>query len=273
MYLSHDVCNRQRMHLIDTHVHLNFDSFEPDLLAVRSRWQYAGVVHLVHSCVEPSEFRQIQAIAQNFSEISFAVGLHPLDAQKWHNQMAEEIKSLALCEPKVVAIGETGLDFYKADNREQQIMVLESQLAIASELDLPVIFHCRQAAKDLQQVLQKWHETKGKRIRGVMHCWGGTPEETQWFLDLGFYISFSGTVTFKNAKQIHASAAMVSAERLLVETDCPFLAPVPKRGEKRNEPAYVRYVAEKVADLREETLEAIASQTTKNACALFGLTI
>ena len=106
-----------------------------------------------------------------------------------------------------------------------------------------------------------------------MHCWGGTPEETQWFLDLDFYISFSGTVTFKNAKHIHASAAMVSAERLLVETDCPFLAPVPKRGEKRNEPAYVRYVAEKVADLREETLEAIASQTTKNACALFGLTI
>ncbi|MDJ0618301.1 MAG: TatD family hydrolase [Calothrix sp. MO_192.B10] len=261
------------MQLIDTHVHLNFDVFEPDLLAVRSRWQEAGVVHLVHSCVEPSEFTQIQAIAQRFSEISFAVGLHPLDAGKWHHQMAEEIKSLALSEPKVVAIGETGLDFYKADNRQQQLMVLESHLAIAAELNLPLIIHCRQAAMELKQVLQKWREVKGEKIKGVMHCWGGTPEETKWFLELGFYISFSGTVTFKNAKQIHESAAMVSSERLLVETDCPFLSPVPKRGEKRNEPAYVRYVAQKVANLRGETLEAIASQTTKNACALFGLTI
>ncbi|CCH65489.1 Putative deoxyribonuclease YcfH [Richelia intracellularis HM01] len=106
-----------------------------------------------------------------------------------------------------------------------------------------------------------------------MHCWSGTPEETQWFLDLGFYISFSGTVTFKNAKDIHASAAMVSPDRLLLETDCPFLAPVPKRGEKRNEPAHIRYVADKVANLRGETLEHVASQTTTNACTLFGLTI
>ena len=261
------------MQLIDTHVHLNFDIFEPDLLAVRSRWQEAGVVRLVHSCVQPSEFTQIRAIVQRFSEISFAVGLHPLDADKWHHQMAEEIKSLAVSEPKVVAIGETGLDFYKADNREQQLMAFESHLSIAAELDLPVIIHCRQAAMQVKEVLQKWHDIKGDRIRGVMHCWGGTPEETQWFLDLGFYISFSGTVTFKNAKQIQESAAMVSADRLLVETDCPFLAPVPKRGEKRSEPAYVRYVAEKIANLRGETLEAIASQTTQNACALFGLTI
>ncbi|MDJ0675932.1 MAG: TatD family hydrolase [Calothrix sp. MO_167.B42] len=260
------------MQLIDTHVHLNFDTFGPDLLAVRSRWQEAGVVRLVHSCVQPSEFSQIQAISKRFPEISFAVGLHPLDADKWHHQMAEEIKSLALCEPKVVAIGETGLDFYKADNNQQQLMAFESHLAIAAQLNLPVIIHCRQAAMEVKEVLQKWRSINGDRIRGVMHCWGGKPEETQWFLDLGFYISFSGTVTFKNAKQIQESAAMVSAQRLLVETDCPFLSPVPKRGEKRNEPAYVRYVAEKIANLRGETLETIASQTTQNACTLFGLT-
>jgi len=260
------------MQLIDTHVHLNFDTFEPDLLAVRSRWQEAGVVRLVHSCVQPSEFSHIQAISKRFPEISFAVGLHPLDADKWHHQMAEKIKSLALSEPKVVAIGETGLDFYKADNSQQQLMAFESHLAIAAELNLPVIIHCRQAAMEVKEVLQKWRSIRGDQIRGVMHCWGGKPEETQWFLDLGFYISFSGTVTFKNAKQIQESAAMVSAERLLVETDCPFLSPVPKRGEKRNEPAYVRYVAEKIANLRGETLEAIASQTTRNACTLFGLT-
>ena len=109
-------------------------------------------------------------------------------------------------------------------------------------------------------------------IRGVMHCWGGTPEETKVFLDLGFYISFSGIVTFKSATQIQESAKIVPDDRLLVETDCPFLAPVPKRG-KRNEPAYVKYVAEKVAELRGVTLESLAGQTSKNACQLFGFSV
>ncbi|MBD2362885.1 TatD family hydrolase [Anabaena minutissima FACHB-250] len=261
------------MQLIDTHVHLNFDNFQPDLAAVRSRWQEAGVVHLVHSCVEPAEFSSIQAIAHKFPEVSFAVGLHPLDAEKWQIETAKEILSLARSDSKIVAIGEMGLDFYKADNYEQQQIVFEAQLAIASELNLPVIIHCRDAAVAVRKILQKWQEGVNHQLRGVMHCWGGTPEETQWFLDLGFYISFSGTVTFKNAKAIQASAAMVKSDRLLVETDCPFLAPVPKRGEKRNEPAYVRYVAEQVAQIRQETLEAISAQTTQNACELFNLAI
>jgi len=199
--------------------------------------------------------------------------LHPLDAEKWHSETAAEIKSLASSEPKVVAIGEMGMDLYKADNYAVQRIVFEAQIAIACELNLPVIIHCRDAAPEVREILQKWQEKTGLVPRGVMHCWGGTPEETQWFLDLGFYISFSGTVTFKNAKAIQASAAMVTSDRLLIETDCPFLSPVPKRGEKRNEPAYVRYVAEQVAHLRGETLEAIAAQTTKNACELFGLAL
>jgi TatD DNase family protein len=106
-----------------------------------------------------------------------------------------------------------------------------------------------------------------------MHCWSGTPEETQWFLDLGFYVSFSGIVTFKNAHQVHESAKLVPADRLLVETDCPFLAPVPKRGDRRNQPAYVRYVAERVAELRGESVEHLAASTTQNACNLFGLSV
>ena len=260
------------MQLIDSHVHLNFDVFEPDIEAVRSRWREAGVVRLVHSCVEPSEFASIQALAHRFPELGFAVGLHPLDAAKWTKDTVELILSKARSEPKVVAIGETGLDFYKADNQEQQQMVFEAQLGVASELNLPVIIHCREAAAQVREVLQKWTERKGS-VRGVMHCWGGTPEETQWFLDLGFYISFSGTVTFKNAGQIHASAQMVKSDRLLIETDCPFLAPVPKRGTRRNEPAYVRYVAEHLARLRGVTLEAIAAQTTQNACQLFGISV
>lgn len=259
------------MQLIDTHVHLNFDTFQPDLAAVRSRWQEAGVVRLVHSCVEPAEFASIQAIAHQFPEVSFAVGLHPLDADKWQSDTAEQILSLAGSDSKIVAIGEMGLDFYKADNYEQQRMVFEAQLEIAAQLNLPVIIHCRDAASAVREILAKWQQREP--IRGVMHCWGGTPEETQWFLDLGFYISFSGTVTFKSAKAIQASAVMVSSDRLLIETDCPFLTPVPKRGEKRNEPALVRHVAEQIATLRGETLEAISAQTTKNACELFGLVL
>lgn len=261
------------MQLIDSHVHLNFDVFEPDLEAVRSRWQEAGVVRLVHSCVEPEEFASIQVLAHRFPEISFAVGLHPLDAQKWTNDTANQISAFARSDSKVVAIGETGLDFYKADNQEQQRLVFEAQLEIACCLNLPVIVHCREAAAQVREILKEWQERKGEKVRGVMHCWGGTPEETQWFLDLGFYISFSGTVTFKNAAQIHQSAQMVTNDRLLIETDCPFLAPVPKRGQRRNEPAYVLYVAEAVAWLRGVTPEAIATQTTQNACELFGLSV
>ncbi len=263
------------MQLIDTHVHLNFDVFEPDLEAVRSRWRDAGVVRLVHSCVHPEEFASIQALANRFPELEFAVGLHPLDAQKWTPDTAEQILLLARSDPKVAAIGEMGLDYYKADNQEQQRMVFEAQLGIATELDKPVIIHCRgsESAAQVRVVLEKWKALQGERLRGVMHCWGGTPLETQWFLDLGFYISFSGTVTFKNAKQIQESAQMVKSDRLLIETDCPFLAPVPKRGERPNEPAYVRYVAEALARIRGVTIEALAAQTTQNACELFGLSI
>lgn len=258
------------MQLVDTHVHINFDAFQPDLEAVAQRWRDAGVVYLVHSCVEPNEFSGIQAIADRFPELFFAVGLHPLDVDQWTSLSAEQIQSLAASDSRVVAIGETGLDFYKASNREQQIAAFQAQLAIAQRLNLPVIIHCRDAAAEMAEVLRNFWQTQGP-VRGVMHCWGGTPDETQWFLDLGFYISFSGTVTFKNATQIQASACIVPSDRLLIETDCPFLAPVPKRGQRRNEPAYVRYVAEQVARLRALSVEELAAQTTQNACRLFGL--
>lgn len=260
------------MQLIDTHVHLNFESFQPDLPEVVQQWRDAGVVRLVHSCVEPSEFEAIRAIADCFPEISFAVGLHPLDADRWTETMADQILALAQSDSRVVAIGEMGLDFYKADNPDQQRLVFTTQLAIAQQLDLPVIVHCRDAAAEMATLLQSFWLERGA-VRGVMHCWSGTPKETQWFLDLGFYISFSGIVTFKNATQVHESAQMVPSDRLLIETDCPFLAPVPKRGERRNQPAYVRYVAERVAQLRGTSTEAIAVQTTANACRLFRLSM
>lgn len=258
------------MQLIDTHVHINFDVFQAELEAVRQRWRSARVIGLVHSCVEPEEFPAIKAISSRFPEVFCAIGLHPLDAHKWVSSYSERILSLAVEEPKVVAIGETGLDFYKAQDREIQEKVFLSQLEIARQLDKPVIIHCRDAADRMRELLQNFWAESGP-VRGVMHCWGGGPKETEWFLDLGFYISFSGVVTFKNATQIQESARIVPADRLLIETDCPFLAPVPKRG-KRNEPAFVRYVAEQVAVLRDVSLAEIAQITTENACQLFRIT-
>ncbi|MEM9537903.1 MAG: TatD family hydrolase [Cyanobacteria bacterium P01_E01_bin.42] len=259
------------MQLIDTHVHLNFDTFREDLDALQTRWQEAGVVQLIHSCVEPGEFPETRSLADRLGNLSFSVGLHPLDAHKWHEDSRSEIHALAISDPRVVAIGELGLDFYKAENQQQQKEVCQAQLELAVELDLPVIVHCRDAADSLQELMEEINQNQGK-IRGVMHCWSGTPEETQQFLDLGFYISFSGIVTFKKAETVKQSARIVPSDRLLVETDCPFLAPVPKRG-KRNEPAFVRYVAEELAALRQCDLETLARQTTENACNLFNLTI
>ncbi len=259
------------MQLIDTHAHINFDVFQSDLEAVRDRWREAGVVKLVHSCVEPQEFTSIQALANKFPELSFAVGLHPLDADKWTPETAKEILSLARADERVVAIGETGLDFFKAENQQQQAEVFTAQLEIAHQLDLPVIIHCRDAAASMRELLQDFWQRHAP-VKGVMHCWGGTPEETKWFLDLGFYISFSGIVTFKNATQIQESARICPSDRILIETDCPFLAPVPQRG-KRNEPAYVRYIAEFVANLRDVPAQTLATQTTENACKLFSLSL
>ncbi|BAZ43180.1 hydrolase, TatD family protein [Chondrocystis sp. NIES-4102] len=255
------------MQLIDTHVHINFDVFQGNLSSLEQRWQEAGVVHLVHSCVEPKEFQGIQSLADRFPELSFAVGLHPLDVDQWQEETARTIATLAASDKRVVAIGETGLDFYKADNQAKQILALREQLKIAKQLSKPVIIHCRDAAVKLKEILTDFWATEGA-VEGVMHCWGGDETETKWFLDLGLYISYSGIVTFKSAKQVQAAAKIVPSDRLLIETDCPFLAPVPYRG-KTNEPAYVLQVAKHIAQIREASLETIAKQTTENACRLF----
>lgn len=260
------------MQLIDTHVHINFESYASDLEQVANAWREAGVVHLVHSCVEPEEFSKTQAIANQYPEVSFAVGLHPLDVGFGREDLGSLLVRLASSDSRVVAIGETGLDFFKADNVEAQKQAFWEQLQVAYQLKLPVIIHCRDAAAALAALLQEFWQQYGS-VAGVMHCWAGSPEETQWFLDLGFYVSFSGIVTFKNASQIKASAQMVPSDRLLIETDCPFLTPEPKRKQRRNQPANVLHVAEHVASLRDVSLEQMAAQTTENAIRLFRLPV
>lgn len=255
--------------LVDSHCHLVFRQFDDDLHEVAERWRQAGVAALVHACVEPSEIPAIRALADQLPELRYAVGVHPLDAGKWQPSTATVLREAAVADPRVVAVGELGLDLYREQNLESQLAVLLPQLDLAWDLGLPVIVHCRDAAAPMLDVFRRRHE-QGTCPPGVMHCWGGTPEEMEAFLALGFHISFSGTVTFNKAEAIQACAQLVPADRYLVETDCPFLSPAPRRG-KRNEPANVAVVAAKVAELRGEELEAVALTSTGNACRLFGL--
>jgi TatD DNase family protein len=255
--------------LVDSHCHLVFRQFDDDLTAVVARWREAGVGALVHACVEPSEIPAIRALADRVPELRYAVGVHPLDWQVWEPTTSTVLREAALADSRVVAVGELGLDLYRQHNLEEQRAVLEPQLDLACELGLPIIVHCRDAAAPMLEVFRR-RKAQGLCPAGVMHCWGGTPEEMEAFLELGFHISFSGTVTFSKAEEIQACARQVPEDRYMVETDCPFLSPAPRRG-KRNEPANVAVVAAKVADLRGETLERVANASTRNASKLFGL--
>lgn len=255
--------------LVDSHCHIVFRNYDEDLEAVASRWRQAGVKALVHACVEPGEIAAIRALADRFPELRYAVGVHPLDTRHWQDDTQAVLRIAAQADPRVVAIGELGLDLYRDTNLERQLEVLEPQLDLAVELNLPVIVHCRDAAAPMLELFAA-RAGRGAVPRGVMHCWGGTPEEMEGFLAHGFLISFSGTVTFPKAETIHACARQVPADRYMVETDCPFLAPVPHRGQ-RNEPAHVARVAARVAELRGETLEMVANTSTANAAGLFSL--
>ncbi|MCJ2542579.1 TatD family hydrolase [Thermostichus vulcanus] len=258
---------------VDTHVHLNYPDFAEDLPEVAQRWREAGIHRLVHSCVTPEEFPQLQAIADQYPEVFLSVGLHPLEARQWQPDMAAQIAQLAAADPRVVAIGETGLDFYKSDpaDIELQKQAFQAQIAIAQSQDLALIIHCRDAAEATHQMLSQAIAEAGP-VRAVMHCWSGSPAETREFVALGCFVSFSGIVTFKNAQLVRDSALEVPLSQLLIETDCPFLAPTPFRG-KRNEPAYVERVAHTLADLLHISPEQLAEQTSQNAAQLFRLPI
>ncbi len=255
--------------LIDSHCHIVFENFQEDLDEVALRWRQAGVKSLLHACVEPSEIPSIRLLADRFPELRYAVGVHPLDTEHWDLETIQVLRQAANEDSRVVAIGELGLDLFKDSNLNEQLKILKPQLSLAYELDLPVIVHCRDAADEMLKVLHSLKDIQ-RCPRGVMHCWGGTSKEMKSFLDLDFYISFSGTVTFPKAIQIQDSAREVPEDRYLVETDCPFLSPVPLRG-KRNEPANVEKVVEKIAEIRQQTFGEVATSSTSNARRLFDL--
>ena len=255
--------------IIDSHCHIVFSSFDEDREKVAERWRSQGVKALLHACVEPSEIPAIKSMADQFQEMRYSVGVHPLDLHNWKPETIGILKKAALDDKRVVAIGELGLDLFKSKNLSDQLSILKPQLHLAYQLDLPVIVHCRDASKEMLKVFTSLSDNSSCP-KGVMHCWSGNVQDMREFLSLGFYISFSGNVTFKNAIDIHNCAREVPSNRFLVETDSPFLSPVPNRG-KRNEPSFVKHVVDKIAELRGESFSEIATKSTNNARKLFGL--
>lgn len=253
------------MILVDTHAHLDHDRFAADRNVVLDRARDAGVGLIITVAGDLASARAAVNLAGEHASVFAAVGVHPHDAAGAGPGYLEELRRLAM-HPRVVAIGEIGLDYhYDFSPRPVQREVMIAQLELAGELDLPVIVHSREAAQDSYALLRD-----GRWPGAVMHCFGGDWDTARTFLDIGCYISLAGVVTFKGAQALREVAEKVPEDRLLLETDAPYLAPVPRRG-RRNEPAYLRHTAEFIAGLRGLTLERLAGITTANARIFFNL--
>ena len=253
--------------LFDTHVHLNAEQFEEDLTEVITRAQEAGVANMIVVGFDRPTITKAMELVETYDFLYAAVGWHPVDAIDMTDADLEWIESLA-AHPKVVAIGEMGLDYYwYKSSKEIKLVVFLKQFLLAKRVKLQIIIHIREATADIITILR---EEEASLVGGIMHCFSGSVETAKECLEMNFYISLGGPVTFKNAKKPKEVAAEVPLDRLLIETDCPYLAPHPFRG-KRNEPAYVKLVAEQIASIKQVSVEEVARITTENAKKIFGI--
>ncbi|ENH96117.1 hypothetical protein J416_12577 [Gracilibacillus halophilus YIM-C55.5] len=251
--------------LFDTHVHLNIEQFDQDREEVLKRAQEAGVAYMVIVGFDHETIPKAIELAEQNDHMYAAVGWHPVDAIDMTDKELQWLEELA-SHPKVVALGEMGLDYHwDKSPKDIQKEVFRQQIHLAKKVNLPIIIHNREATEDIIAILQ---EENASQVGGVMHCYNDSVDYVDTCLDMNFYISLGGPVTFKNATLPKEVAKYVPNDRLMVETDCPFLAPHPNRG-KRNEPAYVKLVAEKVAEIRETDVDTIAQMTTANAKRFF----
>jgi TatD DNase family protein len=267
--------------LTDTHCHLNFRTYQDDLPQVLSRAKDTGIKRILAPGIDLESSLEILRIADENPDVYAAVGVHPNSAVAWEDTSAEDLVSL-LSHPKVVAVGEIGLDYYRdRAPKDLQADILQVQLDIASQDELPVILHVRNKSEDdrtcmedLLSILEDWldrskcRDKKGYRP-GVIHSFSGNLPESRRALEMGFYIGVTGAVTYKNADMLREVVLQTPLDRLLVETDGPFITPHPFRG-KRNEPAHVRHIVDKISAVKGLSPEQISGQTSLNAGALFG---
>jgi TatD DNase family protein len=253
--------------LTDTHTHLNARQFDEDRQQVIERAVNNGISRIINVGFNRETIPTSIELAERYDFIYSTVGWHPTDAIDMKDEDLAWIESLC-SHPKVVAIGEIGLDYYwDTSPKDIQLRVFREQIRLARKVGKPIVIHNRDAHHDIVQVLK---EERAAEVGGVMHCFSGSWETAKMCLDMNFYISFGGPITFKNAKQPKEVLAKVPMDRLLIETDAPYLTPHPYRG-KRNETAYVRLVAETAAEIKGISLEELARITTENAVTLFGI--
>ncbi|WP_456277153.1 TatD family hydrolase [Bacillus sp. AK128] len=253
--------------LFDTHVHLNADQFNDDLEEVIERAQQQGVRKMVVVGFDRPTIKKAIELAETYSFIYASVGWHPVDAIDMTDEDLQWIEELSF-HPKVVAIGEMGLDYHwDKSPKDIQKEVFRKQIQLARRVKLPIIIHNREATQDIVDILK---EENAAEVGGIMHCYSGSLEVAKECIDMNFYISFGGPVTFKNAKKPKEVAKELPLENLLIETDCPYLAPHPYRG-KRNEPSYVALVAQEIAELKGLTYEEVVQKTYDNARQIFNI--
>ena len=255
------------MKLYDTHAHLNDEAFKEDTQETVVRAEEAGVCLINIVGCDPESSAEAVAMANTFEIIRAVVGIHPSDSDRYDDAFEAQLKKWTEDE-KVVAIGEIGLDYHYEDDVPHDIQrdVFRRQLRLAGKLDLPVVIHCRDAMGDTLAILKE--ECEKTPLRGVFHCFSGSYEQAVDCLKLGFYLGFDGPITFKNAKKPVRVAAQIPLDRILIETDCPYMAPEPVRG-RRNEPANVYHIAAKLAEIRGISKEEAAEITYRNGCRLF----
>ncbi|MDT2813436.1 TatD family hydrolase [Vagococcus carniphilus] len=251
--------------IFDTHTHLNVEQFKDEIPEVIERAKELGVTEMAVVGFDTPTIDKSLELSQTYKDIYSIIGWHPTEAGSYTKEIESRLQ-YQLEEEKVVALGEIGLDYYwMEDPKEVQDKIFRRQIAIAKEMNLPISIHTRDAIEDTYKILK---EEKIHDIGGIMHSFSGDGEWAKRFLDLGMHISFSGVLTFKKAFEVHEAAGIVPMDRLLVETDAPYLAPMPYRG-KRNEPGYTRYVVERMAEIRELPVEQVAEITRNNAHRLF----
>ncbi|MEH7463437.1 TatD family hydrolase [Bacillus thuringiensis] len=253
--------------LFDTHSHLNAEQFKEDLQEVIARMKEVGVSYTVVVGFDEMTIKKAIELAETYDFIYAAVGWHPVDAIDMTEEHLKWLEELA-AHPKVVALGEMGLDYHwDKSPKEVQKEVFRKQIKLARKVNLPIIIHNRDATQDIVDILK---EENASEVGGIMHCFSGSVEVAKQCVEMNFLISLGGPVTFKNAKKPKEVAMEIPMEQLLIETDCPYLTPHPFRG-KRNEPSYVKLVAEEIAKLKELSYEEVAIKTTENAKKLFGI--
>ena len=255
--------------LVDTHTHLDFSQFDADREQVTRRARQARVVRMVNVGADLASSRRSLALAEAHDFIYASVGVHPHDARTVDDAALAQLAEMA-GHPRVVAVGEIGLDYYRdLSPRPQQAKAFAQQLELAHQMNKPVIIHTRDAHEETWEMLQGWAAKRPQPV-GVMHCYSGSLDMARQWVALGFMIGIDGPITFRNAHKLPEIVAWLPLDHLLLETDCPYLTPHPHRG-KRNEPAYLPLIAQRIAEIKGIPLEQVAEATTQNARQLFGL--